>query len=55
MVTNYWQAGKTQNEAKKAGMDRALELAKKNGLTSVPDDALKMIDATLKRRYTKSK
>lgn len=55
MVTNYWQAGKTQNEAKKAGMDRALELAKKNGLTSVPDDALKMIDATLKRRYAKSK
>ncbi len=55
MVTNLWQAGKTQGEAKKAGLDRALELAKKNGLTAVPDEALKMIDATLKRRYAKSK
>jgi len=55
MVTNCWQAGKSQNEAKKAGMDRALELAKKNGLNSVPDEAIKMIESTLKRRYAKSK
>jgi|GEM_PF-3142600 len=55
MVTNYWQAGKSQNEAKKAGLDRALELAKKNGLTSIPDEALRMIESTLKRRYAKSK
>ena len=54
MVTNYWQAGKSQGEAKKAGMDRALELARKNGLSAVPEDAVKMIEATLKRRYSKS-
>jgi hypothetical protein len=55
MVTNYSQAGKSQSEAKKAGMDRALELAKKNGLTAIPEDAVKMIEATVKRRYAKSK
>jgi hypothetical protein len=55
MVTNYWQTGKSQNEAKKAGLDRALELAKKNGLSAVPDEAVKMIESTLKRRYAKSK
>jgi hypothetical protein len=55
MVTNFWQAGKTQNEAKKAGLDRALELARKSGLSAIPDEAVKMIEATLKRRYTKSK
>ena len=55
MVTNYWQAGKSQNEAKKAGLDRALELAKKNGLNAVPAEAVAMIEATLKKRYAKSK
>jgi len=55
MVTNHWQAGKSQAEAKKAGLDRALELARKNGLSTVPDEAVKMIEATLKRRYSKAK
>ena len=55
MVTNAAQAGKSQAEAKKAGMDRALELAKKHGLSGVPDEAVKMIEATLKRRYSKVK
>ena len=55
MVTNASQAGKGQAEAKKAGMDRALELAKRHGLNAVPDEAVKMIEATVKRRYSKSK
>jgi hypothetical protein len=55
MVTNCWQAGKSQAEAKKAGLDRALELARKNGLNAVPDEAVKMIEATLKKRYAKGK
>jgi hypothetical protein len=55
LVTNYYQAGKSQAEAKKAAMERALELAGRAGLTAVPDEAIKMIEATLKRRYTKSK
>jgi hypothetical protein len=55
MVTNLWNASKTQSEAKKAGMDRALELAKKAGLNAIPDEAVKMIEATVKRRYAKSK
>lgn len=55
MVTNYAAMKKTQAEARKAGMDRALELAKKNGLTSIPEQAIAMIEATVKRRYAKSK
>jgi hypothetical protein len=55
MVTNAAQAGKSQAEAKKAGMDRAIELAKKHGLSGVPEEAAKMIEATLKRRYSKAK
>jgi hypothetical protein len=55
MVTNSQAAGKSQNEAKKAGMERALELAKKVGLNAIPEEAVTMIEATLKRRYTKSK
>ena len=55
MVTNAAQSGKSQAEAKKAGLDRALELAKKHGLPGVPDEAVKMIEATLKRRYSKAK
>ena len=55
MVSNSSQAGKSQSEAKKAGLDRALELARKAGLTAVPEEALKMIEATVKRRYPKSK
>jgi len=55
MVTNAAQSGKSQAEAKKAGLDRASELAKKHGLSSVPEEAVKMIEATLKRRYSKAK
>lgn len=55
MVTNAAQSGKSQAEAKKAGLDRANELAKKHGLTAVPEEAIKMIEATLKRRYSKAK
>ncbi|MGD0001523.1 MAG: hypothetical protein ABSE21_15605 [Bryobacteraceae bacterium] len=55
MVTNAAQSGKSQAEAKKAGLDRANELAKKHGLSSVPEEAVKMIEATLKRRYSKAK
>lgn len=55
MVTNAAQGGKSQAEAKKAGMDRALDLARKHGLTAVPEEAVKMIEATLKRRYSKAK
>jgi hypothetical protein len=55
MVTNAAQSGKSQAEAKKAGLDRATELAKRHGLTTVPEDAVKMIEATLKRRYSKAK
>ncbi len=55
MVTNAAQSGKSQAEAKKAGLDRANELAKKHGLTAVPEEAVKMIEATLKRRYSKAK
>lgn len=54
-VTNAFQAGKSQSEAKKAGLERALELAKKNGLTAVPAEVVGMIEATVKRRYTKAK
>jgi len=55
MVTNSHAQGKSQNEAKKAGMERALELAKKAGLSAIPEEAVAMIEATLKRRYAKSK
>ena len=55
MVTNAAQTGKSQAEAKKAGMDRAFELAKRHGLNAVPEEAVKMIEATLKRRYSKAK
>jgi hypothetical protein len=55
VVTNAFQAGKSQNEAKKAGLERALELAKKNGLTAVPAEAVAMIEATVKKRYAKVK
>jgi hypothetical protein len=55
MVTNAAQSGKSQAEAKKAGLDRATELAKRHGLTTVPEEAVKMIEATLKRRYSKAK
>jgi hypothetical protein len=55
MVTNAFQAGKSQSEAKKAGLERALELAKKNNLTAVPAEAVAMIEATVKRRYAKVK
>jgi hypothetical protein len=54
-VTNAFQAGKSQSEAKKAGLDRALELAKKNALTAVPAEVVAMIEATVKRRYAKVK
>jgi hypothetical protein len=55
MVTNAFQAGKSQSEAKKAGLERALELSKKNGLTAVPGEAVTMIEATVKKRYAKAK
>jgi hypothetical protein len=55
MVTNAFQAGKSQSEAKKAGLERALELAKKNDLTAVPAEAVAMIEATVKKRYAKTK
>jgi hypothetical protein len=55
MVTNAAQSGKSQAEAKKAGLDRATELAKRHGLTTVPEEAVKMFEATLKRRYSKAK
>ena len=55
MVTNCSQAGKSQSEAKKSAMDRALELAKKAGLTAIPEEAIRMIEATVKKRYSKSK
>jgi hypothetical protein len=55
MVTNAFRAGKSQSEAKKAGLERALELSKKNGLTAVPDEAVTMIEATVKKRYAKAK
>jgi hypothetical protein len=55
VVTNAFKAGKSQSEAKRAGLERALELAKKNGLTAVPDEVVAMIEATVKRRYAKAK
>ncbi|MDR3717532.1 MAG: hypothetical protein P4K98_01940 [Bryobacteraceae bacterium] len=55
MVTNAYKAGKSQGEARKAGLERALELAKKNSLTAVPAEVVTMIEATVKRRYTKVK
>jgi hypothetical protein len=54
-VTNAFQAGKSQSEAKKAGLERALELSKKNGLIAVPAEAVAMIEATVKKRYAKVK
>ena len=55
MVTNAAQSGKSQAEAKKAGLDRDTELAKRHGLTTVPEEAVKKIEAPLKRRYSKAK
>jgi hypothetical protein len=55
MVTNTWKAGRPLIEAKKAAMERALELSKKLGLSAVPEEATRLIEATLKRRYSKSK
>jgi hypothetical protein len=55
MVTNAFKAGKSQGEAKKGGLERALELAKKNGLTAVPAEVVAMIEATVKKRYAKAK
>jgi hypothetical protein len=55
MVTNAFKAGKSQSEARKAGLERALELAKKNGLTAVPAEVVAMIEATVKKRYAKVK
>jgi hypothetical protein len=55
MVTNAFQAGKSQSEARKAGLERTLELSKKNGLTAVPAEVVAMIEATVKKRYAKVK
>jgi hypothetical protein len=55
MVTNAFRAGKTQSEAKKAGLERAFELSKKNGLTAIPAEVVAMIEATVKKRYAKVK
>jgi hypothetical protein len=55
VVTNAFQAGKSQSEAKKAGLEHALELSKKNGLTAVPDEVVAMIEATVKKRYATAK
>ena len=55
VVTNAFQAGKSQSEAKKASLARALEFAQKSDLTAVPAEAVAMIEATVKKRYAKVK
>jgi hypothetical protein len=52
-VTNAFQAGKSRAKQKKAGLERALELAKKYGLTAVPAEVVTLIEATVKKRYAK--